>query len=191
MSSLKKYAKNEIGIAKTKVSHDATSITKDSSVRVGITETARVKIGLRIKATQSIERFEIKPAGSPTRIDLTEITDRTDWRYADVNGVFSPGSDDQWVLYTAPWTSYTDVVTTLKLKHEKPHDNGFQVVTVVATENSIPFADGHYIYGVSIIPGAANEREPSLGTVFGRPRATPKARAKPKGKRPARRKKKR
>jgi hypothetical protein len=169
MSSNRKFAKKEIDITKDRVTHDPQSVTKKSSIRIGRTDdNVTMKIGVRIKKTQTVAPgdFEIKPAGSPTAITLTEITDRTDWRYVDVETVLPPGTDDKWILYTAPWfSSYgKSFVTTIRLKPYTLHDNGFQVVTVIANPSVIPLATGHYIFGLSIIPGATNENEPySLG----------------------------
>ena len=177
MSSDRKWAKNEISVTKKNVTHDATSITKASSIKIGLSDDQiTAKIGIRIKAGQDVDLFEIKPSGSSTPIPLTKITNHSDPRYGDVNLVLPPGNDDQWVLYTAPWKlSYGKAfVTTIRLKPNNVHDNGFQVVTVVATADGVSLATGHYIYGVSIIPGATNEREPSLGSVFAKPYAAAK-----------------
>ena len=163
MSSRQKWAKKEIDIAKDSVSHDATSVTKKSSVKIGRTDgNITIKIGLRIKKSQTVDLFQIKVAGSPSSIDLTRIDDTTDWRYADINLVLPPGNDDQWILYTTSWAANygKSFDTTIRLKPHYLHDNGFQVVTVVATANDVPLATGHYIFGVSIIPGASNEGEP-------------------------------
>jgi hypothetical protein len=161
MSSNRPFAKKEIDITKDSVTHDQTHITKKSSIKIGRTDTATIKIGLRIKTGQTIDAFEIKPAGSPTAITLTLIQE-PDSRYDDLETVLPSGADEKWVIYTAPWNANhgKKFVTSLKVGNTSIHPNGFQVVTTVATADSVSFANGHYIFGLSILPGATNEGEP-------------------------------
>jgi hypothetical protein len=174
MSGNKKWAKKGIHVSKNALTYTGDTVKKDSTVRLDTIETVKAKIGLRLRKGQRVDRFEIKPAGSPTALTLTEISPANDPKqYADLNTVLPAGTEERWILYTTPFNKAfgKTLVTTLQLSPDPPnggfkiHDNGFQVVTIVATADGVPLATGHYFFGVSLINGSTNTNEPYLADV--------------------------
>jgi len=115
-----------------------------------------IKIGLRVKQTETVETFKLLgrngqqlplsalPAGNPVEADL-----------AAALGI---AADEKWVTFRSnvnynPATFGRTFDTELVLNPFDCHVNGVRVLTVAATFDALSFANDHYVYGVSILPG--------------------------------------
>jgi hypothetical protein len=118
----------------------------------------QLKLGLRVKQSQTIEDFEVRfkpgpdgvlplhlqPADSPIAHDLTTALGR--------------GPDERWATYLADYDPAfgTKFTTKLRLSPFAVHPNGFQIVTVAFTHANHQFATDNYVFGLSLLPGRNN-----------------------------------
>jgi hypothetical protein len=115
-----------------------------------------IKIGLRVRQTETVDTFQLigkngqqlaltaLPAGNPVEPDL-----------AAALGV---AANEKWVVFRSngnydPQTFGKKFDTELVLNPFDCHPNGVRVLTVAATFDALSFANDHYVYGVSILPG--------------------------------------
>ena len=153
----------------------------------------KLKIGIRVKQGENVEQFEIvgkqpfvlvpappqeSPANNPIALDL-----------ATALGV---GSDEKWVTYTTA-TAYDPTIfgkqfaTKLVLNPFKCHPNGVRVFMVAITYETLTFTNGHYVYGISILPGENSKAFPINFAAPG-PSKQPAGKKKASKKAPKRRK---
>lgn len=143
----------------------------------------RIKIGVRVKQTENVERFDIvgknaqrlvlapappqeNPPNNPVALDL-----------AAALGV---GGDEKWVTYTADYNPATfgkKFATKLVLNPFECHPNGVRVFTVAITFDGLTFANDHYVYGISILPGE-NSRAFPIDLAAAGPSGKPAAKKK-------------
>lgn len=186
MSGMTKGAKKGIHVTRMRLKYTGDTVKKDSAVTLDQTEDIPVKIGLRLRKGQRIDRFEITPAGSRP-LELTEISPTEDpGQYADVNAVLPAATEERWILYTTDFkASYGNTFSTSLQLSPDPnapnrgftiHDQGFQIVTIIATRDGTPLKSGHYLFGVSLINGKSNTNEPyTLDGAPAKPKSTAKA----------------
>jgi hypothetical protein len=133
-------------------------IHKESDVQaiVATPQTTRVKLGLRIKASQTVAKFAIHsrtphgdiPLSAPPYGEAAAIIQ-------ELTTVLGAAADEQWVVYYADYhTKYgKNFDTEIELAPFEIHPNGFQVVTVVFTHQTRHFDVDNYSFGVSVVPG--------------------------------------
>jgi hypothetical protein len=137
----------------------------DIKVKNTIMPNGTLKIAMRIKSGQIVDFFEMKSKAGAALV-LTPVP-AGDAQITDLTTALPLASDEKWVMYTAPYvgTMGTKFETTLRLDPNAAHANGFQVITTAVTYVGINFADGHYVFGISLLAGKNNAGQPfALGT---------------------------
>lgn len=147
-------------IKKKTVHFPPTKIEKESEVEAQTpppNHALQLKLGLRIKAAQSIELFEVRQTASGTIMALHPQSPG-DAIAQDLETALGRAADERWATYLADYQpSYgTKFTSKLRLSPFDVHDNGFQVVTVAFTHANRQFATDNYIFGLSILPGKNN-----------------------------------
>jgi hypothetical protein len=117
----------------------------------------QLKLGLRIKAAQEVEVFEVRQASTGTAMPLSAQPPNGPIAQ-DLEVALGRAADERWVTYLADYqpTFGTKFTSKLRLSPFEVHDNGFQVVTVAFTHANRQFATDNYIFGLSILPGKNN-----------------------------------
>jgi hypothetical protein len=148
----------------------------------------KLKLGLRIKAAQNVELFEVRQASSGTLMGL-DAQPADDPIAQDLEVALGRSADERWVTYLADYKpAYgTKFTSKLRLSPFDVHDNGFQVVTVAFTHADRQFATDNYIFGLSILPGKNNA---GIQLGFGGGAPTPAKKPKPVKKAAAKKSKK-
>jgi hypothetical protein len=117
----------------------------------------QLKLGLRIKAAQEVELFEVRQASSGTAMPLNAQPPNGPIAQ-DLEVALGRAADERWATYLADYQPSfgTKFTSKLRLSPFDVHDNGFQVVTVAFTHANRQFATDNYIFGLSILPGKNN-----------------------------------
>ena len=117
----------------------------------------QLKLGLRIKAAQEVELFEVRQASTGTQMPLS-AQPANDSIAQDLEIALGRAADERWATYLANYQPSfgTKFTSKLRLSPFDVHDNGFQVVTVAFTHANRQFATDNYIFGLSILPGKNN-----------------------------------
>jgi len=117
----------------------------------------QLKLGLRIKAAQAVELFEVRQASTGTLMPLN-AQPPNDPIAQDLEIALGRAADERWATYLANYQPSfgTKFASKLRLNPFDVHDNGFQVVTVAFTHANRQFATDNYIFGLSILPGKNN-----------------------------------
>jgi hypothetical protein len=171
-----------VGGGKTKIEKESATQLTTVNVPAGI-----LKIGVRIKRTEKVEQFEISGRNGQ-RLTLTPAppneTPAPDPIAVDLATTFGVGADEKWVAYTTdlydPRAFGKKFDTKLVLNPFECHPNGLRVMLVAATFQALSFANDHYVYGLSVLPGE-NSRALTIDIGAG---ATRKASKKPAKKTP-------
>jgi hypothetical protein len=163
--------------ARKKIHKQSTAQLKTANVPPG-----KIKIGVRVKQAENVEQLQIvgkngatlqlspappaeNPANNPVALDLA--------------ATFGAAADEKWVTYTADWDPATfgkTFDTRLVLNPFECHPNGVRAFMIAITYDALSFANDHYVYGVSVLPGENSQGFPIDVAAA----ATPPARAKPR-----------
>lgn len=140
--------------AKTKIHKQSQAQLKTMIVPAG-----KIKIGVRVKQTEKVEQLEILGKNGQQLV-LTPAPPQENSPNnpvaLDLATAFGVGSDEKWATYTANWNPATfgkTFDTKLVLNPFECHANGVRVFMIAITYDSLSFANDHYVYGVSILPG--------------------------------------
>lgn len=176
--------------ARKKIHKQSTAQLKTTNVPPG-----KIKIGVRVKQAENVEQFQIvgkhgatlqlspaPPAESPPNNPVA----------LDLATTFGVAGDEKWVTYTADWDPATfgkTFDTRLGLDPFECHPNGVRAFMIAITYDALSFANDHYVYGVSVLPGE-NSRGLSIDVAAAaapRAAATPRATKRAAKKTPKRR----
>ena len=161
-----------------------------AQLKTMIVPAGKIKIGVRVKQTENVEQFEIlgkngqqlvltpaPPQENPPNNPVAQ----------DLATAFGVGYDEKWVTYTAqydPATFGKKFDTKLVLNPFECHVNGVRTFMIAITYDSLLFANDHYVYGVSILPGENSKGFAiDVGAAAKTPAAKKAAKKKPKKRR--------
>ncbi|HSE06524.1 MAG TPA: hypothetical protein VLK35_20420 [Methylomirabilota bacterium] len=147
-------------IKKKNVNFPPAKIEKESEVEAQTpppNHALQLKLGLRIKAAQEIEVFEVRQTSSGAVMAL-HPQPPGDPIAQDLETALGRAADERWATYLADYQPSfgTKFTSKLRLSPFDVHDNGFQVVTVAFTHANRQFTADNYIFGLSILPGKNN-----------------------------------
>jgi len=149
----------------------------------------QLKLGLRIKQTQTVELFEVRFKPGPNGLLPLHVQPADDPIAQDLTATLGKASDERWATFLANYDPQfgAKFKTKLRLSPFATHPNGFQVVTVAFTHANHTFATDNYVFGISLLPGKNNAGiQLNLGGGGG---AAPAKKAAKKKKKPAKSKK--
>jgi len=118
----------------------------------------QLKLGLRIKQTQTVELFEVRFKPGSTGLLPLHVQPPDDPIAQDLTTTLGRAPDERWATFLADYDPAfgAKFQTTLRLSPFAVHDNGFQVVTVAFTHANHSFARDNYVFGISLLPGKNN-----------------------------------
>jgi hypothetical protein len=152
-----------------------------------------IKIGIRVKQSESVEEFKIIGKNG-TELTLTPTPPQgnppIDPVADDLAAALGVGSDEKWVTYTSSYDNNKHgkkFDTKLVLNPFECHANGVRVFMIAITYSGLFFANDHYVYGLSILPGEASRGYPIDLTVAA-PQPKPAAKKKKKKQKTAKKK---
>jgi hypothetical protein len=118
--------------------------------------TLTLKLGLRIKAVQQVDTFNVKATSNGQLLTMETANDLA----PDLTATLGLAADEKWATYRVvnydPAAHGKSFETTLVLSGYQIPDNGFQIVTIAVSHDDQTFANGSYGFGVSLIPGKNN-----------------------------------
>ncbi|OGL11846.1 MAG: hypothetical protein A3I14_00285 [Candidatus Rokubacteria bacterium RIFCSPLOWO2_02_FULL_73_56] len=132
----------------------------EAQLKSMITPPGRIKVGVRVKGTESVEQLEIVGRGGNV-LALTPAVDPG--IAADLGTALGVAADEKWVTYRADWDPATfgrRFDTKLTLNPFECHPNGVRVFTIAITYDALSFTSDHYVYGVSVLPGENSQGLP-------------------------------
>ena len=132
----------------------------EAQLKSMITPPGRIKVGVRVKGTESVEQLEIVGRGGNV-LALTPAVDPG--IAADLGTALGVAADEKWVTYKADWDPARfgkRFDTRLTLSPFECHPNGVRVFTIAITYEALSFTNDHYVYGVSLLPGENSQGLP-------------------------------
>ncbi len=151
-------------------------------------EALQLKLGLRIKQTQTVELFEVRFKPGPSGLLPLHVQPADDPIAQDLTETLGKASDERWATFLADYDPQfgAKFKTKLRLSPFAVHPNGFQLVTVAFTHANHMFANANYVFGISLLPGKNNA---GIQLNLGGGGAAPPKKKTPKKRTPAKSKK--